>query len=562
MNLTTEFSKKLNKNAPFPDYPRPRLVRNSFFSLNGEWDFGISREEPKEYGEKILVPFPPESALSGIERGHADGEKLYYRRSFTLPRGFVKNRVLLHFGAVDQHAKVILNGKEIGTHSGGYLPFTFDITDTLRESENEIKVEATDDLDLNYPYGKQTKKRGGMWYTPISGIWQTVWLESLPELAIRDVKITQSKDEAYFEVDSEAKLLKLTLTDSGEEFISTDGTFRISPKDKRLWSPEEPNLYHYTLESDNDTVNGYFALREIGTTVIDGVARLTLNGKPYLFNGLLDQGYFPDGLFLPATSEGYKNDILTAKSLGFNTLRKHIKTEPEIFYNMCDVYGMVVFQDMINNSDYSFIRDTALPTVGLKSIPDKKLHKNPLSREIFIKTMRETIEHLYSYPSVLYYTVFNEGWGQFNADETYELAKSLDKTRIFDATSGWFTRKKSDVISHHIYFKKLKAQPSASRPVVISEFGGYSYREYGHLFGDKNYGYRTLKTKEELTEAIKTLYADEVKPLVKKCVSALIYTQLSDIEDETNGFMTYDRRVLKVNAEDFSKIMKELVKEI
>ena len=557
-SMTTDLSLALDKSAPFGDYPRPRLVRDSFFSLNGEWDFAISESEPTEYNEKILVPYPPESALSGIERGHKDGECLYYKRKFILPVGFYKNTVLLHFGAVDQHAKVYINGKEVGSHSGVYIPFAIDISEELTFGTNEIKVVAKDDLDLDYPYGKQTKRRGGMWYTPVSGIWQTVWLESLPMKPIRDVKITQSASEAFIEVDSDLPKLTLTVEETGEVFTSEDGSFRISPRDKRLWSPEEPNLYHYTLESASDKVKGYFALREIGTAVVDGVARLTLNGEPYLFNGLLDQGYFPDGLFLPATSEGYKKDILTAKSLGFNTLRKHIKIEPEIFYHMCDVYGMVVFQDMVNNSDYSFIRDTALPTVGLKKISDKNLHKSPRSREIFIKTMKETIEHLYSYPSVLYYTIFNEGWGQFCADEVYEIAKALDKTRIFDSTSGWFTRKKSDVISHHIYFKRLRAKPSAERPVVISEFGGYSHRVEGHLFGDGNYGYRSIKTKEELEAALEKLYLSEVKPLVKKCVSALIYTQLSDIEDETNGFLTYDRRVLKTDAKRISDIMKTL----
>ena len=556
--ITNDLKTNQEKSIPLADYPRPRLVRDSYFNLNGEWDFSISKAEPLEYTEKITVPFPPESALSGIERGHEDGEKLYYKRKFTLPDGFVKKHVLLHFGAVDQLAEIYINGRQVGTHEGGYIPFTIDITSALNEGENEIKVIATDDLDLSYPYGKQTKKRGGMWYTPVSGIWQTVWMESLPDKAVRSIKITQSQSEALFEVETDSESLKLTLTESGEVFTSTDGKFMISPSEKKLWSPEEPYLYHYTLESETETVSGYFALREIGTAVIDGVARLTLNGKPYLFNGLLDQGYFPDGLFLPSTYDGYKKDILTVKSLGFNTLRKHIKIEPEIFYYMCDLYGIAVFQDMVNNSDYSFIRDTALPTLGIKKLNDTKLHKDPVSREIFIKSMRDTIEHLYSYPCVLYYTVFNEGWGQFCADDMYELAKSLDKTRIIDATSGWFTRTKSDVISHHVYFKKLKAAPSSTRPVVISEFGGYSHRCEGHLFGDKNYGYRTIKTKEELELALEKLYTEEVKPLVEKCVSALIYTQVSDIEDETNGFMTYDRQILKVDAESFADLMKTL----
>lgn len=561
-SLTTEFSKNMDKSTPFGDYPRPRLVRDSYICLNGEWDFAYSREEPREYTEKILVPFPPESALSGIERGHEDGIKLYYRRTFTLPDGFVKKSVILHFGAVDQLASVYINGVPVGENEGGYIPFSFDITSALVRGENEIKVVATDDLDTDLPYGKQTKKRGGMWYTPVSGIWQTVWLESLPNSPIKSVKITQSAKEAAFEVECDSSELKLTLLDSGEVYSFNSCRFTVKPREIRLWSPEEPNLYRYKLESEHDEVTGYFALREIGTATVNGAKRLTLNGKPYLFNGLLDQGYFPDGLFLPATPEGYKNDILTAKALGFNTLRKHIKIEPEIFYYMCDLYGIAVFQDMVNNSDYSFFRDTALPTLGMKRIPDKWLHKRKRSRTVFIKTMNETIEHLYSYPCVLYYTIFNEGWGQFCSDEIYETAKALDKTRIFDSTSGWFKRKKSDVISHHVYFKKLRAKPDAERPVVISEFGGYSYRCDGHVFGDGNYGYRSMKTAREFEESLFKLYEEEVKPLVEKCVSALIYTQISDIEDETNGFLTYDRRVLKIDSEKFKKLVKSIEETI
>ena len=289
-----------------------------------------------------------------------------------------------------------------------------------------------------------------------------------------------------------------------------------------------------------------------------GKKRITLNGEPYLFNGLLDQGYFPDGIFLPATSDGYKEDILTAKALGFNMLRKHIKIEPECFYYLCDTLGMAVFQDAVNNSDYSFLRDTLLPTIGLKRLSDKKLHKCKRARKIFTETALGMTAHLYNHPSVLYYTIFNEGWGQFSADEVYKIVKDSDKTRIIDATSGWFIRHKSDVESHHVYFKKLKAKSPRKRPVVISEFGGYSHRCEGHLFGDKNYGYKTFKSREEFEENVKKLYLCEVLPLVKKGVSALVYTQISDVEDETNGFLTYDRRVLKVNPETFAEISKSL----
>lgn len=560
--LTTVYSEKMDAKCPFSDYPRPMLKRDSYICLNGKWDFAYSENQPEKYEEKILVPFPPESAISGIERRHKDNEKLFYKRCFTLPAGFVKHRVILHFGAVDQICEVFLNGKSVGVHEGGYIPFSFDITPFLHDGENELLVIATDALSLKYPYGKQRKRRGGMWYTPVSGIWQTVWLESLPKQAIEKIKITSSMKEARIDIKTTAKQVRLTICESNEVFTVTNGSLTISPKNPVLWTPENPHLYFFTLETEDDKVESYFALREIGTEKIGNVTRLTLNGKPYLFHGLLDQGYFPDGIFLPATSEGYTDDIRAAKALGFNMLRKHIKLEPALFYYFCDTLGMVVFQDMINNSDYSFIRDTAMPTIAFKRRSDKHLHKNSESRRIFRQTMRETVELLHNHPSVLYYTIFNEGWGQFTADEVYREAKELDSTRIFDATSGWFTQKESDVDSHHIYFKKLKLKLNPDRPAVISEFGGYSYRCEGHLFGDKNYGYRTYDSSADFEKAIIDLYENEVMPLVKSGVSALVYTQLSDVEDETNGFLTYDRRIAKVRADSFSQISKKLKESI
>ena len=545
-------------NIPHNYYPRKTLVRDSFISLNGEWDFAYSETPVSEYNEKITVPFPPESKLSGIERTHKKSEKLYYRKYFKVPDGFIKNRLILRFGACDQIASVSLNGTHLGTHEGGYTPFSFDITDFISEGENELTVVAEDELLKKYPYGKQKEKRGGMWYTPVSGIWQTVWLESLPERPIESLKITTNMKEARISVKTEAESLTLTLLDCNEMFTSTSGEFLISPKNPKLWTPDTPYLYRFRLESETDSIESYFALREIGTVKENNVTRLSLNGKAYLFNGLLDQGYYQDGIYLPESIDGYINDIKGAKELGFNTLRKHIKLEPEVFYSLCDELGMVVFQDMINNSDYSFFRDTALPTVFMKRFPDRLLHRNKEERRIFIDTMREVIEILYNHPSVLYYTIFNEGWGQFSADEVYTLAKSLDETRIFDATSGWFQRSKSDVDSHHIYFKKLKAKINPDLPCVISEFGGYSYRCEGHLFGDGNYGYRTFKNQKDFEDAFVSLYENEVLPLVDRGVSVLVYTQISDVEDETNGLFTYDREICKLNRELCAKTMKKL----
>ncbi len=561
-HLTTDYEKDMDKSCPFGIYPRPSLVRNSYFSLNGSWDFDITKEgtEPS-YNKSILIPYPPESMLSGICESVPDGSLIHYKREFKLPEGFAKSRVILHFGAVDTICKVELNGRYLGVHEGGYLPFSFDITDALME-ENCLYVTVTDELDKRYPYGKQTKTRGGMWYTPVSGIWQTVWIESVPENYITSIKIETDMKSAKIKVSGGTQEKKLTIHESGEVFDFIDDDIEITPRVTRLWTPETPNLYNFTIESGEDRVDGYFALREISVKNIGGIPRLTLNGEPYLFNGLLDQGYFPDGLFLPATPDGYKDDILMAKRLGFNTLRKHIKVEPEIFYNLCDRLGMVVFQDMVNNSDYSFFLDTALPTVGIKRLPDNFRHKDKKTRDIFESHMRDLIEHLNKFPSVLYYTVFNEGWGQFCADEMYRVAKSCAPTRIIDATSGWFLRRESDVDSRHVYFKPVKIGKVGSRPIVISEFGGYSHRIEGHLATPDNYGYKLYETKEAFEEGFRNLYENEILPLIGKGISALIYTQVSDVEDETNGLITYDRRVLKVDPDYTSKMMRRLFDSI
>ena len=547
---------------PLSEYPRPTLRRDSYFCLNGEWDFDISAaNDAPTYNKKILVPYPPESVLSGCKEEIAEGDVMYYKKSFTLPDGFIRGRVILHFGAVDTLAEVYVNGTQVAKNEGGYIPFSADITDYISES-NEIVVKARDDLDVAYPYGKQTKSRGGMWYTPVSGIWQTVWLESVPENYIKSLKITPSVDKVKIDVTGGVDKKVLTLTQSGEVFEFCGDSITITPKEIKLWTPETPNIYEFRITCGDDSVESYFALREISVKDVNGIPRICLNGKPYLFNGLLDQGYFPDGLFLPASYDAYRDDILLAKKMGFNMLRKHIKVEPEIFYYLCDTLGIAVFQDMVNNSSYSFFFDTALPTIGIKRLSDKKRHNNARSREIFEREMYKTLDHLYNFPCIVYYTVFNEGWGQFCADEMYRRAKAHDATRIYDATSGWFIEKESDVDSRHVYFKPVKLGKRGTRPIVISEFGGYSHRVNGHLFGDGNYGYRTFEDMSDFENAFVRLYENEIEPLIPLGVSALVYTQLSDVEDETNGIITYDRQVVKLNSEKIRPMMDRIKSKI
>ena len=558
IQLTTPFIEGMNRELPWNEYPRPSMVRDSFLCLNGQWDFHISNDDkPEDFGEKILVPFPPESMISGIGRS-TEYKNLHYRRYFTLPEGFLPEgyRAILHFGAVDQIADVYINGENVVHHEGGYLPFFADITDQLKE-ENELYVHVVDTLDLKFPYGKQTKKRGGMWYTPVSGIWQTVWVEAVPREYIRGMKITTDDTSATIKIFAEGSKT-LTVKETGDVYNFDGEEIVIRPENAEKWSPESPFVYNFTVKCGLDSVDGYFALRKIESKIINGTPRLCLNGKPYVFTGLLDQGYFPDGIFLPPTSEGYAYDIKRCKEMGFNMLRKHIKVEPEIFYHLCDKLGMVVFQDMVNNSNYSFFFDTALPTIGMKKFPDSILHRNPEHRSIFKSHTLATIEHLHNFPSILYYTVFNEGWGQFNADENFEMAKAADPTRIYDATSGWFWRSKSDVDSRHVYFKEVKLGKVTERPIVISEFGGYSYRVEGHLFGEHNYGYTSLDDRQAFEDKFVALYENEILPIINSGVSALVYTQVSDVEDETNGIMTYDRKVTKLDVQRIHDLMMRI----
>lgn len=560
--LKTQYCSDAEAEIPWNIYPRPQLKRDSFFCLNGIWDFEIKKgmDLPFEYQSSIRVPFSPQSHLSGVERTTKKGEYLFYRKHFSLPAGFKKDRVILHFGAIDGVSEIFLNGHSIKTNECGYIPFSVDITNLVADSENKLEIRVKDDTSPTYPYGKQRKKRGGMWYTPISGIWQTVWIESVHESYISSIKITQTDTCAKIKVIGPGGAKRLTLTNSGETFEFDGDEITVTPKDKKLWSPDSPYLYHFKLSASSDEIESYFALRRIEICDTPRGKCLFLNKEPYLFNGLLDQGYFPDGIFLPPSPKGFEHDILCAKRLGFNMLRKHIKIEPMIFYHLCDKLGMIVFQDAVNNGKYSFIKDTAMPTIGLKKKSDKLMHRNKKARRAFLECADEMISLLYNTPSVLYYTIFNEGWGQFTADEVYERFKQKDESRIVDATSGWFWQGKSDIDSHHVYFKKIKAKPT-NRPLVISEFGGYSHRIEGHCFSNKNYGYARYDKNEDFKKAIIRLFEQEIIPLAKSGACAFVYTQLSDVEDETNGFLTYDRKVVKINEAVMQQLSAKLTQE-
>ena len=534
---------------PWNEYPRPQFKRDSFFCLNGPWRFAINGTEVGS----ILVPYPPESKLSGAPTPEP-GDQLTYEREFSLPDGFRKDRVILHFGAVDQICTVYLNDVELGSHEGGYLPFSFDVTDHLK-AVNTLRVIAFDPLDTDLPYGKQTKNRGGMWYTPVSGIWQTVWMESVPEKHIRSVKLEPSLDSVVVTIEGDGPF---TVTCDGKVYRPQTGRFRIRPENPKLWSPEHPHLYPLVVRNCEDTVETYFALRTIESKMVGGVHRLCLNGIPYFFHGVLDQGYWPDGLFLPGSPEGYTFDVQTMKFLGFNTIRKHIKIEPQRFYYDCDRLGMVVFQDLVNSGPYHYLRDTAIPTVGGKL---GTYHETPSQRrrDFFRLHGEQTLKHLHDHPCILLYTLFNEGWGQHDTQELYRHFKSLEPNRIWNAASGWFKNSDSDVRSEHIYFGSLKMGRSPRRPLLLTEFGGYSWPLEGHRFNpDEEYGYQKYRSREAFQAALSRLYREEIQPQIQTGLCGCILTQLADVEDETNGLLTYDRKVTKPDPEEMRSIAATL----
>ena len=556
VDLMTPEGEKLVQSGenPWQVYPRPQMRRDSYLNLNGFWEFSAG----DLYADRFRVPFCPESRLSNISTHFPEGSALCYRRSFVLPEGFHRGRVLLHIGAADQIAEVTVNGKFIGRHVGGYEAFSFDITDALtdpaQELFNVLCITCYDDLrDQRHPYGKQTLKRGGMWYTPVSGIWQTVWLESVPENYIQRLNI---ENRGYgVTISTEPPMEgKIIVPELGQFPLGST----ITPENPHLWSPEDPYLYEFAVETGEDRVESYFAIRSLEIKEVDGCQRLCLNGKPYFFHGLLDQGYWPDGLLTPTAPECYARDILAMKALGFNTLRKHIKVEPEEFYYQCDKLGMVVFQDMVNNGDYRFLRDTALPTIGIQKLDDRKLHRDEATRKAFLEGMESTVRQLKNHPSICYWTIFNEGWGQFDSDNVYEQLKKLDDTRFIDATSGWFRREKTDVDSRHVYFKPIRLT-AGDKPLVLSEFGGFTYKAEGHVFNqDKSYGYGACETVDALQDKVEKLYLEQVVPAYEKGLCAAIYTQVSDVEDEINGLMSYDRKVTKLDPARMQAIAEKL----
>ena len=585
--LVSRWGKEIDKGKILQEYPRPNLVRESYFNLNGEWDYAISQSEViKDYDGKILVPFSPETMLSGVGKVLQPDEYLHYRTVFTLPEGFAKSRVLLHFGAVDQECEVFLNGTSLGTHVGGYLPFCFDITDQLKE-ENVLTLTVTDKTEFSpHARGKQKLINDGpmnsLFYTPQSGIWKTVWLESVEERFIENLKITPMFDEGAVKIrviaNEKGDFLpnaKIQVVNQKKEVVAdvsakVNKDVVIPMENFEPWTPEHPYLYDLKITYGNDEVASYFGMRKFSKGKDkNGILRFFLNNKPYFFNGILDQGYWPESLLTAPSDEALIYDILKLKEYGYNTIRKHIKIEPERFYYHCDRLGMIVWQDMPNGGgDYNMYFVTYLPN-GLgnfvRCIKDNHYswfkREDEEGRKQYYKDIQSMIRLLYNYTSIAVWVPFNEGWGQFDAKKVSEKVKTWDPTRLINEACGWFDQKGGDMYSIHNYLRKLKVSPEKDRVVALTEYGGYAYPVEGHLSCEKEFGYQKYRSLEDLTNNYKRLWDEEIFPNLSRGLSSAIYTQTSDVEEEINGLMTYDRDVDKLGMEVVQELNRRLYEQ-
>lgn len=578
--LYTRWGKALDKTkTPHAEYPRPQLLRAQWLCLNGLWEYAIRQcgAVPEVYDGDILVPFSPESLLSGVGRALKPGETLFYKRSFTYPVQEKNTRTLLHFGAVDQTCEVCLNGAALGVYEGGYWPFTFDVTDALRNGENVLTLRVKDDADLGAEaYGKQRIRRGGIWYTPQSGIWQTVWLETVPERYITALSIAPLYDEAAVELtlsfaaDTPA-VTRVTVTDGETEAARvefTGSSVRIPLQNFKPWSPESPFLYTLSIKAGEDCVQSYFGMRKFSAAKDEfGHMRFALNDKPLFMSGLLDQGYWSDGMYTAPSDAAMAWEIKTLKGLGFNMLRKHIKIEPLRFYYHCDRLGMLVWQDFVSGGGpYNPLTIYALPRVGAR-LDDGNYARfgrgNEKGRAAFERDAKRTVELLKNAVSLAVWVPFNEGWGQFDAKRVAEAVKTTDPSRLVDHASGYYDQNAGDFAGPHVYFKpfRLKKDP-LGRIQVLSEFGGYSLFTQGHTFSKKRFGYKLFKSAPALNAAYERLYRKEILPAVKEGLCAAVYTQVSDVEDELNGIFTYDRAVMKLDAQMMRRVNKELIESL
>ncbi len=580
--LLTRWAADVDPACALPEYPRPQMMRAWWMNLNGLWDYAIAPREQRSveaFDGRILVPFAIESALSGVGRPLRPDQRLWYRRTFAHPLAAAGQRVLLHFGAVDYQCTVWVNDRPIGGHTGGYLPFTFDITDALVAGDNELRVAVWDPSDTGLQQcGKQALRPRQIWYTAVSGIWQTVWLEVVPAHYIAGLKITPDLDAGTVTVAVDlagegevADRVCIAVYDSGlavAEARVAASTATLTIPQPNPWHPGAPHLYDLVVQAGDDTVTSYFAMRKFSLArTADGHMRFHLNNEPLFLYGPLDQGYFPDGLYTAPTDEALRFDIEYTKEIGANLIRKHVKVEPARWYYHCDRLGMLVWQDMPNGGR-PVSNATTLLALALDWRPrdDRRLavrgRADEGNRRQYRAELQEMIAHLYNAPCIAAWVPFNEGWGQFQAREIAAWAKELDPTRSVDHASGWFDQGVGDYRSLHIYRLRLRERRlrREQRAFVISEFGGYGLPVDGHVWSPgERFSIRFFATPAALTEAYLALLENELRPLIARGLMAAIFTQTTDVEIEINGYLTYDRAVEKMPTERLAAAHRELI---
>ena len=551
---------------PLSEYPRPQLKRESYICLNGLWDYAIRGIEsiPDVFDGKILVPYSPEVEKSGVNKVVKPNDYLFYRLDYEMPADFIKDKVILHFGAVDQIAEVFINGKFALKHIGGFLPFELDIKPFLTDNKVQIVLRVQDTTNSSYhSSGKQSLNPGGIWYKPQSGIYMPVWMESVSTGYIEKIKITPNIDNKTVNIvfKSSKKAAKLALNEKIYDIVADQDNI-IEIDDLKLWSPENPYLYEFKIYNDVDEINSYFAMRKISLVKKGKRLVIALNNQEYFMKGVLDQGYYQDGLLTPNSDEDYINDIKLIKNLGFNVSRKHIKIESLRWYYHCDRLGLLVWQDFVNGcTKYDFWLNQ-VPLFVRYKISDHRYKKffreNEEGRKEAYQEFLDTIDLLYNSPCIVLWTIFNEAWGQFDAKEMYEKLKQIDPTRLYDHASGWHDQGSSDVKSMHIYKWKVKVpnrRATKNRAYVCSECGAYILdKRLKEAKKKEGFIYLLFNNKEDFQKEYTRFIKEEIIPAKNKGMSAFIYTQLSDVEEEMNGFITYDRKEIKVDVETIKQI--------
>lgn len=570
--IKTPWAEKVDPANVLPEYPRPQMVRSQWVNLNGLWDYAIKpvgAMEPKTMDGKILVPFAVESSLSGVQKGLTEKDELWYRRTFSVPAAWKGSNVLLNFGAVDWKADVFVNDILAGSHTGGFTPFSLDITPYLKaKGGQKLVVRVFDGTDKGYqPRGKQVLTPNGIWYTPVSGIWQTVWIEPVAKSHISGIKAIPNLDQKNIAVTVAAEncttgdLVEVKILDKGELVASATGLpgspLRLCIAEPKLWSPDSPFLYDMEVslrqgEKTVDKVDSYTAMRKIGTKRDKGgILRMTLNDKPLFHYGPLDQGWWPDGLFTAPTDEALLFDILKTKELGYNMIRKHVKVEPARWYYHCDKLGMIVWQDMPNG-------DQGPQWQMHNYFNGAEKHRSAESEANFRKEWKEIIDYLYSVPSIGVWVPFNEAWGQFKAPEIAEWTKAYDPSRLVNPASGGNHYLTGDILDTHHYPHPRMTLLDTNRATVLGEYGGIGLVIKDHLWvPDRNWGYVRLNSPKEVTDEYEK-YADMLAKLIQRGFAAAVYTQTTDVEVEVNGLMTYDRKVIKVEPDRIRKINQRL----